>query len=77
VETVSRQISRMKADGIIKLIGIHHYTVPNLNRLAALAGQEPPVWQCQRKSAWAEDGCAVASADAHQTNASSDRRVPL
>jgi CRP/FNR family transcriptional regulator len=44
VETVSRQISRMKADGIIKLIGIHHYTVPNLNRLAGLAGQEPPVW---------------------------------
>jgi CRP/FNR family transcriptional regulator len=44
VETVSRQISRMKADGIIKLIGIHHYTVPNLNRLADLAGQEPPVW---------------------------------
>jgi CRP/FNR family transcriptional regulator len=44
VETVSRQINRMKADGIIKLIGIHHYTVPNLNRLADLAGQEPPVW---------------------------------
>jgi CRP/FNR family transcriptional regulator len=44
VETVSRQISRMKADGIIKLIDIQHYTVPNLNRLADLAGQEPPVW---------------------------------
>ncbi len=44
VETVSRQISRMKADGIIKLIDIHHYTVPDLNRLATLAGQEPPVW---------------------------------
>ncbi len=44
VETVSRQISRMKADGIIKLIDIRHYTVPDLNRLAALAGQEPPVW---------------------------------
>jgi CRP/FNR family transcriptional regulator len=44
VETVSRQISRLKADGIIKLIDIHHYTVPNLNRLAGLAGQEPPVW---------------------------------
>jgi CRP/FNR family transcriptional regulator len=44
VETVSRQISRLKADGIIKLIDIRHYTVPNLNRLANLAGQEPPVW---------------------------------
>ena len=44
VETVSRQISRLRADGIIKLIDIQHYTVPNLNRLAALAGQEPPVW---------------------------------
>ena len=43
-ETVSRQISRMKADGIIKLIDIRHYTVPDINRLAALAGQEPPVW---------------------------------
>jgi CRP/FNR family transcriptional regulator len=44
VETVSRQISRMKAERIIKLIDVHHYTVPNLNRLADLAGQEPPVW---------------------------------
>lgn len=44
VETVSRQISRLKADGIIKLIDVHHYTVPNLDRLAGLAGQEPPVW---------------------------------
>lgn len=44
VETVSRQISRLKADGIIKLIDVHHYTVPDLNRLASLAGQEPPVW---------------------------------
>ena len=44
VETVSRQISRMKAAGIIKLIDIRHYTVPDLDRLANLAGQEPPVW---------------------------------
>ena len=44
VETVSRQISRLKADDIIQLIDIRHYTVPNLNRLADLAGQEPPVW---------------------------------
>ena len=44
VETVSRQISRLRADGIIKLIDIQHYTVPSLNRLADLAGQEPPVW---------------------------------
>jgi CRP/FNR family transcriptional regulator len=43
VETVSRQISRLKAEHIIKLIDIRHYTVPNLNRLADLAGQEPPV----------------------------------
>ena len=44
VETVSRQISRLKADGIIKLIDVHNYTVPDLNLLAGLAGQEPPVW---------------------------------
>ena len=44
VETVSRQISRLKADDIIELIDIRHYTVPNLIRLADLAGQEPPVW---------------------------------
>jgi CRP/FNR family transcriptional regulator len=44
VETVSRQISRLKAEHIIKLIDIRHYTVPDLNRLAGLAGQEPPVW---------------------------------
>lgn len=44
VETVSRQISRMKAVGIIKLIDIRHYTVPDLARLAVMAGQEPPVW---------------------------------
>ena len=44
VETVSRQISRLKAEGIIELIDLHHYTVPNLNRLADIAGQEPPVW---------------------------------
>ncbi len=43
-ETVSRQISHLKADGIIKLIDIRHYTVPDLNRLAGLAGQEPPIW---------------------------------
>jgi len=44
VETVSRQISRLKAERIIKLTDIRHYTVPDLNRLADLAGQEPPVW---------------------------------
>jgi CRP/FNR family transcriptional regulator len=44
VETVSRQISRLKANGTIKLIDIRHYTVPDLDRLAGLAGQEPPVW---------------------------------
>jgi len=44
VETVSRQISRLNADGIIKLVDIHHYTVLDLNRLADLAGQEPAVW---------------------------------
>jgi len=44
VETVSRQISHLKADGIIKLVDIRHYSVPDLNRLAGLAGQEPPVW---------------------------------
>jgi CRP/FNR family transcriptional regulator len=43
-ETVSRQISRLKAERMIKLIDIHHYTIPDLNRLAGLAGQEPPVW---------------------------------
>ena len=44
VETVSRQISRLKAEGIIELIDLHHYTMPCFNRLADLAGQEPPVW---------------------------------
>jgi len=44
VETVSRQISRLKAEGIIRLIDIRHYTVPDLGRLAGLAGQEPPIW---------------------------------
>jgi len=44
VETVSRRISRLTANGIIKLADLHHYTVPDLNRLADLAGQEPPVW---------------------------------
>jgi len=44
VETVSRQISRLKAEHIIKLVDIRHYTVPDLNRLAGLAGQEPPIW---------------------------------
>ncbi len=44
VETVSRQISRLKASGIIRLTDVHHYTVPDINRLAGLAGQEPPVW---------------------------------
>lgn len=42
VETVSRQLSLLKADGIIRLVDIQHFVVNDVERLAEIAGQEPP-----------------------------------
>jgi CRP/FNR family transcriptional regulator len=38
VETVSRQITRLKTANIIRLTDMHHFVVPDLDRLAAVAG---------------------------------------
>jgi len=40
LETVSRQISALKADGVIQLDGLRHVTVPDLDRLAEEAGDD-------------------------------------
>ncbi|MEO1223950.1 MAG: Crp/Fnr family transcriptional regulator [Pseudomonadota bacterium] len=44
VETVSRQLSQLKADGVIRLVDVQHFLVKDLGRLAEIAGQEPPVY---------------------------------
>ncbi|WIY53610.1 Crp/Fnr family transcriptional regulator [Devosia sp. YIM 151766] len=38
IETVSRQISRLKADGVIEIANYRHVTVPDLTRLRLLCG---------------------------------------
>ncbi len=38
VETISRQITRLKTENIIRLTDMHHFIVPDLGRLAAAAG---------------------------------------
>ncbi|MNL64250.1 Nitrogen fixation regulation protein FixK [compost metagenome] len=38
IETVSRQISRLKADGVIEILGNRHVTVPDLARLRLRCG---------------------------------------
>jgi CRP/FNR family transcriptional regulator len=38
VETVSRQISRLKADGVIEIVNYRHVTVPDLTRLRLRCG---------------------------------------
>ena len=38
VETVSRQITRLKTANIIRLTDTHHFIVPDMDRLAAVAG---------------------------------------
>jgi CRP/FNR family transcriptional regulator len=40
LETVSRQISALKRDGVIELVGKRHVTVPNLDRLLEEAGDD-------------------------------------
>ena len=40
IETVSRQISALKRDGVIALEGNRHVSVPNLDRLLAEAGDD-------------------------------------
>ena len=40
VETVSRQITRLKTKNIIRLTNTHHFVVPDMDRLAAAAGIE-------------------------------------
>jgi len=42
VETVSRQLSLLKGDGVIRLLDIQHFLVNDVDRLADIAGQEPP-----------------------------------
>lgn len=44
VETVSRQLSILKADGVIRLVDVQHFLVNDLDRLADIAGQEPPIY---------------------------------
>ncbi len=44
IETVSRQITRLKTTGIIKLLDNRLFVVPDMDALAKIAGQElPPV----------------------------------
>jgi len=38
VETVSRQITRLKTAHVIRLTDMHHFTVPDMDRLVAVAG---------------------------------------
>ena len=38
IETVSRQISKLRNEGIVQIVNHRHVTVPNLPRLTALAG---------------------------------------
>lgn len=38
VETISRQITRLKTKNIIRLTNTHHFVVPDMDRLAAAAG---------------------------------------
>ena len=38
VETVSRQITRLKSAGVIELVDNRHFTVPDLDRLRGLSG---------------------------------------
>jgi CRP/FNR family transcriptional regulator len=38
IETVSRQISKLKADGVIEIISYRHVTVPDLARLRLRCG---------------------------------------
>ncbi|OAM76662.1 Crp/Fnr family transcriptional regulator [Devosia elaeis] len=38
IETVSRQISKLKADGVIEIVNYRHVTVPDLARLRVLCG---------------------------------------
>jgi CRP/FNR family transcriptional regulator len=40
VETVSRQITRLKTANIIRLTDMHHFVVPDMERLAAAAGMD-------------------------------------
>jgi CRP/FNR family transcriptional regulator, anaerobic regulatory protein len=40
LETVSRQVSALKKDGVISLLGNRHVTVPDLNRLLEEAGDD-------------------------------------
>ena len=42
IETVSRQITKLKTRGFIRLIDTHHFVVPDIHALCELAGQEPP-----------------------------------
>jgi CRP/FNR family transcriptional regulator len=41
LETVSRQVSALRKDGVIALEGKRHVTVPDLNRLLKEAGEDP------------------------------------
>jgi CRP/FNR family transcriptional regulator len=38
IETVSRQISKLKADGVIEIVNYRHVTVPDLARLRVRCG---------------------------------------
>ena len=40
IETVSRQITRLKTIGLINLIDTHHIAIPDLDALGAMSGQE-------------------------------------
>lgn len=40
LETVSRQVSALKRDGLIRIVGLRNVTVPDLDRLAEEAGDE-------------------------------------
>jgi CRP/FNR family transcriptional regulator len=40
LETVSRQMSALKRDGVIELEGKRHVTVPNMDRLLEEAGDD-------------------------------------
>ncbi len=42
IETVSRQITKLKTTGVIKLLGTQHIAVPDFATLGELAGQEHP-----------------------------------
>jgi len=42
IETISRQITRLKSSGTISITGNREFLVPDLNRLADVAGQDDP-----------------------------------